>query len=176
MKYTCPKCGHVGDTLKEKDAPIQAANAMYARFSFSEKLVREYIGLFASPAGFLSTPKETRLVEELLDIWESENFGRGGRQWRTTRDEIAVAVQLICNSQKPMRTHNYLLVILKAKAVEAEKAAEQRKDKKAFSNPRAADPKPVVWPPWCVKDVEKCQNYYLGLLTKDCQDKCKWKN
>jgi len=136
MKIPCPKCGHIIETAKAKQATMEALLVEYMQFGLEEKLVMEYIGLFASPAGFLSFPKEKRLLGGFRKIWDEEVLKFGGREWRTTRDEIKKALEYICNAQKPLKTHNYLLVVLQAKAVAIEKAAESKRHKEAFDKPR----------------------------------------
>jgi len=131
MKYTCSKCGHHGDTKEEKDAPLQALNALYKRFEGAEALVREYVRLFVPASGIMTQPRERRLVEGLLKVWETGYFARNQRGWEIGKDAVADALRYICNNKSGLTgEHGYLLTILKAKAVEASKRAERDSESK----------------------------------------------
>ena len=140
MKTTCPECGYNYDTAAAKNAPLQALNAMYVRFGLCEGLVREYIKLFAPASGRgNSIDKETRLVKELLKVWDDEYFERGRRGWRIDRDHIKDALEGICNRQVALKTHGYLLAVLQAKAAEIEILSELKKHQTAMNRPRTVD-------------------------------------
>ncbi len=130
MKYTCSKCGHHGDTKEDKD-PLQALNGLYKRFNDAEKLVREYVRLFVPASGIMTQPRERRLVEGLLKVWETGYFERNQRGWEVGKDTVADALRYICNNKSGLTgEHGYLLTILKAKAVEASKRAERDSESK----------------------------------------------
>jgi hypothetical protein len=139
MRTTCPECGHEFDTRAAKGAPVQNLNAMYARFKFEEILVREYIKLFEPESGRPnSISKETRLIGELLKFWDEEYFERGGRGYTTTRDQIKASIEATCNRQPRLRTHGYLLAVLKSRASDTEARAERDQHEKALARTRRA--------------------------------------
>ncbi len=132
MKYTCPKCGYVGDTKAVKDAAAQELNALYARFGLEEKLAREYLNRFLPPSGRdMHNAKERRLLEELLAIWESGYFERSRRGFQVSREMVRDAMRIVCDNQVDPKTHGYLLAILQRKAVQVERVAEREKHEKA---------------------------------------------
>lgn len=143
MKVTCPHCGKQFDTAKAKAAPTEALNALYARFGHGEELIREYMRLFSpDPLRPMSTPKETRLVADLLKIWESEYFTRNGRGFKLGRDIMAVEIRRLCNVQPELRgEHGYLLTVFKTKAVQLSiKEDRERQEREAAHRKRVEEP------------------------------------
>ncbi len=138
MKYTCPKCGHNGETLKDKNLPLQRLNALYAAFGLDEGLVREYLDCFrVSRESQNSIPKETRLLKELVSMWAIEGFNYRGRGWNATRVQIAEAMTLVCNKQLiGLGNHNYIKAILHKQAMDADAKAEKEKHEAAMNRGR----------------------------------------
>ena len=144
MKIPCPHCGAVIDTKAAKD-PLQALNGLYKRFNDAEALVREYVRLFVPASGIMTQPRERRLVEGLLKVWETGYFERNQRGWEIGKDAVAEALRYICNNKSGLTgEHGYLLTVLKAKAVEADRKAEAEKEYRARNTSRRSEPAPVT--------------------------------
>lgn len=143
MKINCPHCGKSIDTAKAKAAPTEELNALYAKFGHGEELIREYMKLFSpDPLRPISLPKETRLVKDLLKVWEEEYFTRNGRGFKLGRDIMAVEIRRLCNVQPELRgEHGYLLTVFKTKAVQLSiQEDRQRQEREAAHRKRAEEP------------------------------------
>jgi hypothetical protein len=124
------------DTKAAKDAPLQALNGLYKRFNLAEKTAREYIKLF----GDCYLPKETRLVEDLLKIWDGGYFERGGRGWTIDKENVARCITIVCNNQPMLKGgHEYLKQIMKVHALQTSRREERDKHDRAQSRPRTKD-------------------------------------
>lgn len=176
MKTTCPQCGHIFETAKARREPVARLNDVYAGFGLEEATVREYIDCFrVSRESANSIPKEMRLLKELIAMWAVESFFFRGRNWNTTREKIRDAMLAACNRQLiGLSNHNYIKKILYTWAQAEGSREERERHEAATKGERRPAPKTIVWPSWCIKDVEKCDKYNMGLLGPHCQ-KCKWK-
>jgi len=135
LRTTCPSCKHQFDTAAAKAAPVQALNEMYARFGPTQHVAEEYMRLFGQ-----CYKKETRLVTELLAIWDEEYFRIGKRGWAVSKDVITKSLTAVCNQMPVLKNgHGYLLAVLKSKAVADERIAEDTKHREALNRPRRAE-------------------------------------
>jgi hypothetical protein len=138
MRTTCPACGTVFDTAKAKAAPLEELNKLYKAFGLEETIAREYTDCFrVSREAANSTPKEKRLLGELIAMWQGEVFGYKGRDWRTTRERIRDAMLVCCNRQLiGLKNHNYLKAILHKQAENDEIRTERDKHEAALKRNR----------------------------------------
>lgn len=133
----CPCCQSVFP-LEAALNDLAAREAVAAAFKLTTfgDLLLGYINLFKPPKRVLSMSRATRLLQELLPMIHEANITFAGRIWSAPQSYWKMALgEMIEKRDKltlPLKSHNYLLTIIKGYSDKAEAQAEAKtEDRKA---------------------------------------------
>jgi len=119
MKLICPHCG--GEFRPEeatKERIYHELIELASKFGGSWHLVDEYADCFRrSEFGAMTTKKRVRILKEIYELLNNEQFIYDSKRYRAGRKEFLAAMLEVCNAEKKeLKNHNYLYVILKKSA------------------------------------------------------------
>lgn len=150
MKLVCPGCGAQGSIeLFTADVDARQFAALMGRVPPQlDKPVVSYLSLFRPPKRLLTWPRARKLLEELVEAIEAGAVRRRGRDWAVTPADFKTGMeQMIAKRDKldlPLKSHAYLLEILKSGSDKAEAKAEREKEQTLRASPAASRTRRVV--------------------------------
>jgi hypothetical protein len=111
MNLTCPYCERTFDLDQVENADQFRERAeLAAKLGRAWRLANEYIDCFRQQRGSrITLKKRVRILRELTQLWEGQQFALDGKRYKISQDAILKALNAVCNMDKTgFQNHNYL--------------------------------------------------------------------